>query len=110
LNCELHYGASLFTIQGLTPLVVSDDEEQRILGMRAAGPMASNNIMTIALLMDHSGGLTAALKTVHPHPTMSEGIQECLRVLLDKSIFKSKAFPEQIKLRKWSPIGGYSDA
>jgi len=94
---------------GFAKIIVSDDENERILGMRAAGLMASNNIMTIALLMDHSGGLTDALKTVHPHPTMSEGIQECLRVLVGKSIFKSKAFPEQIKLRRWSPIGGYSD-
>jgi dihydrolipoamide dehydrogenase len=59
--------------------------------------------MTIALLMDHSPGLADALKTVHPHPTMSEGIQECLRVLLDKSIFKETAFPELVKVRSWNP-------
>ncbi len=42
-----------------------------------------------------------------PHPTMSEGIQDCLRVLLNKSIFKPHAFPNHIKIRRWHPEKGY---
>ena len=91
---------------GFAKIIVSNDENERLLGMRAAGPMASNNIMTIAFLMDHEKGLKEALKTVHPHPTMSEGIQECLRVLLDKSIFKTQAFPKLIRVRTWRPESG----
>ena len=59
--------------------------------------------MTIALLMDHAPNLADALKTVHPHPTMSEGIQECLRVLLEISVFKETAFPDLVKVRSWKP-------
>ena len=102
-NALVSRAIAMRATDGFSKILVSDDDRQRLLGMRAAGPMASNNIMTIALLMDHSPGLADALKTVHPHPTMSEGIQECLRVLLDKSIFKEKAFPELVKVRTWHP-------
>jgi dihydrolipoamide dehydrogenase len=41
------------------------------------------------------------MKTVHPHPSISEGIQECLRILKEKSILKPEAFPKQIKFKTW---------
>jgi len=84
---------------------VQEKQNQMILGMRAAGPQASNTIMSVAMLMDQGKGIKDALKTTHPHPTMSEGIQECLRLLLDKSIYKCRAFPNQIKIRSWRPDG-----
>jgi dihydrolipoamide dehydrogenase len=90
-------------------ILVRDDKEQKVLGMRAAGPQASNTIMTIAFLMDQDKGIRDALKSVHPHPTMSEGIQDCLRVLLDKSIYKPQAFPNHINIRTWRPETGYTD-
>ncbi len=102
-NALVSRAIAMRATDGFSKIIVSDDKEQRLLGMRAAGPMASNNIMTIALLMDHAPNLADALKTVHPHPTMSEGIQECLRVLLDKSVFKEKAFPDLVKVRTWAP-------
>lgn len=89
--------------QGFVKIIVSDDEEQRILGMRAAGPQVSNTIMSIAMIMDQDKGLRDVLKSVHPHPTMSEGIQECLRVLQNKSIYKPLAFPELVQIRTWRP-------
>jgi dihydrolipoamide dehydrogenase len=76
--------------------------------MRAGGPQVSNTIMSIALLMDQKTALKSALKTVYPHPTMSEGIQECLRLLLGKSLYKAKAFPEHIHIKDWDPERGYT--
>ena len=71
--------------------------------MRAAGPQVSSTIMSIALLMDQDMGMRDVLKSVYPHPTMSEAIQECLRLLVDKSIYKSRAFPHQVQIRTWRP-------
>ena len=88
---------------GFVKIIVSDDDERRILGMRAAGPQASTTIMSIAYLMDQGKGIADVLKSVHPHPTMSESIQECLRVLLGKSVYKSHAFPDHIRIRTWKP-------
>jgi dihydrolipoamide dehydrogenase len=41
--------------------------------------------------------------------TITEGIQECLRMLLNKSVFKPHAFPDYMKIRSWNPEGGYQD-
>jgi dihydrolipoamide dehydrogenase len=106
-NALLPRAIAMRATRGFIKILVSDDEEQKVLGMRAAGPQASNTIMTIAFLMDQDKGIRDALKSVHPHPTMSEGIQDCLRVLLDKSIFKPHAFPKHIQIRQWHPDSGY---
>ncbi|MGB8721000.1 MAG: hypothetical protein WCD46_16960, partial [Desulfobacterales bacterium] len=94
-------------LDGFVKIIVSDDGQQKILGMRAAGPQASSTIMSIALLMDQGKGLKDVVNSFYPHPTMSEGIQECLRLLLGTSTFKSRAFPRQIHIRAWHPERGY---
>ena len=43
------------------------------------------------------------IKTIHPHPSMTESIQESIRLLLGKSIYKQEAFPDLIKVIEWSP-------
>jgi len=104
-NSLLNRAIAMRAVTGFVKILVSDDQDQMLLGMRAAGPQASNSIMSIAMLMDQEKGIGDVLKTVHPHPTMSEGIQECLRVLVDKSIYKSRAFPHQVQIRTWHPEG-----
>ena len=107
-NALLPRAIAMRATQGFLKIIVSDDEEQKVIGMRAAGPQASNTIMSIAFLMDQDKGIRDALKSVHPHPTMSEGIQDCLRVLLDKSVYKPHAFPDHIKIRRWHPDRGHT--
>lgn len=107
-NTLLPRAIAMRATHGFLKILVSDDAEQKVLGMRAAGPQASNTIMTIAFLMDQDKSIRDALKSVHPHPTMSEGIQDCLRVLLNKSIYKAQAFPNHIKIRTWHPETGYT--
>ena len=53
--------------------------------------------------MDQDKGLRDLLKSVYPHPTMCEGIEECLRLLLGKSIYKPESFLDLVKIRKWRP-------
>ena len=106
-NALLPRAIAMRSTKGFLKILVSDDDDQKVLGMRAAGPQASNTIMSIAYLMDQDKGIRDALKTVHPHPTMSEGIQDCLRVLLNKSLYKAHAFPNHIKIRHWHPDKGY---
>ena len=102
-NALLSRAIAMRSTDGFVKIIVSDDDERRILGMRAAGPQASTTIMSIAYLMDQGKGIADVLKSVHPHPTMSESIQECLRVLLGKSVYKSHAFPDHIRIRTWKP-------
>lgn len=88
---------------GFVKVLVSDDHEHKILGMRAAGPQASAFIVSIAHLINQGNSLQQVMKVIHPHPSVTEGIQECFRVLCGESIFKPKAFPELIKVRCWKP-------
>ncbi len=89
---------------GFFKMVVTDEENPKVLGMHAAGPQSAASIMYIATLMDHDNNLAEIMKTVHPHPSMTEGIQECIRTLLGKSIFKPEAFPEHIEFKRWKPL------
>lgn len=102
-NLLLPRAIAMRSTRGFVKIIISDDSEQKILGMRATGPQVSNTIMSIALLMDQKKGIKDVLKSMYPHPTMSEGIQECLRLLLGKSIYKPEAFPEYLSIRKWQP-------
>ncbi|MCK5111005.1 MAG: NAD(P)/FAD-dependent oxidoreductase [Arcobacteraceae bacterium] len=88
---------------GFFKLIVTNEENPKVLGMRAAGLQAAASIMYIATVMDHKHNLKEILKTVHPHPSMTEGIQECLRTLVGKPILKPEAFPNHIKFKVWNP-------
>lgn len=87
--------------QGFFKIIVSDDEEMHILGMRAVGEHASSAIQAVALMI-HSGIPAPAIaELVHPHPSIIEGIQECVRMLLDRSIFKSAVFKDKLFCYRW---------
>jgi dihydrolipoamide dehydrogenase len=89
--------------KGFIKIMVSNDAKNKILGMRAAGPQASAFIISIAHLINQGDSLHEALKILHPHPSVTEGIQECLRLLEGTSLFKPQAFPDAIKLTEWNP-------
>ena len=91
---------------GFVKILLSDDEQQRILGMRAAGPQVSSTIMSIAHFMDQGKGALDVLKSIYPHPTITEGIEECLRMLLNKSVFKPYAFPDYLRIHRYHPDTG----
>jgi len=86
---------------GFFKMIVTNEDDPHVLGMRAAGPQAAASIMYIATLMDHNASLGEIMKTVHPHPSITEGIVECIRILLGKSIFKPEAFPQYVSFKSW---------
>lgn len=88
---------------GFVKIIVSCDGEDKILGMRAAGPQASAFIVSVAHLIDEKNGLNEVFKTVHPHPGVTEGLEECLRLFAKSSVMKPEAFPELIKYEEWKP-------
>ena len=90
-------------VNGFVKIIVTQDEKPKILGMRAAGPRASDLIISIALAMDLNRDLEDVVQTVHPHPSVSEAFQSCLRMLIGTSIFKPEVFPEFMKITTWSP-------
>jgi dihydrolipoamide dehydrogenase len=108
-NALVNRAIAMRRTDGFVKILVSQDGNNRILGMRAAGPQASSTIMVVAHLMDQDKGLEDIMKSIHPHPSITEGIQECLRLMTGKSVYKPLAFPDAMRIRTWSPENGYSD-
>ena len=88
---------------GFVKIIISNDGSEKIIGMRAAGPQASALIVSVAHLINQGNSLVDVMRVKHPHPSITEGIQECMRVLKNKSIYKPSAFPEYIRVWEWKP-------
>lgn len=86
--------------EGFFKLIVSDDDDMKVLGMRAVGHHASAAIQSIALLMYMDKGIDELAHMIHPHPSIVEGVQEAARMLLGKSIYKSAVFKDKLKCYK----------
>jgi dihydrolipoamide dehydrogenase len=85
--------------QGFIKLLVSCDDEMKILGVKIIGNHASSAIQAIAVLISMGEGVDSLAECVHPHPSITEGIQECVRMLLGKSLFKPGALKGKLSCR-----------
>lgn len=83
--------------EGFFKILVTDDDEMKILGMRAVGTHASSAIQGVGLLIKMNKGIEELAELVHPHPSIIEGVQECVRILLNKALFKTFAFKDHIQ-------------
>lgn len=107
-TARIHYACIARAIamrrtRGFFKLIVTDDDEMRVLGMRAVGEHASSAIQAVALMMRTGLGIRELADLVHPHPSITEGVQECARMLLGTSIFKSPVFGDKMKCTVWRP-------
>jgi dihydrolipoamide dehydrogenase len=94
--------------QGFIKLLVTNDDKMKILGMKVVGHHASSAIQAVAVLISMDKGIEELAECVHPHPSITEGIQECVRMLMGKSLFKPAALVGKIACR--TCIGGkYED-
>jgi len=94
--------------QGFIKLLVTNDEHMKILGMKVVGNHASSAIQAVALLISMDKGIEELAECVHPHPSITEGIQECVRMLLGTSTFKPNALKSHLSCRT-SIKGEYAD-
>lgn len=83
--------------QGFFKIIVTNDSGMRILGMRVVGEHASSAIQAVAYLIHTNQGIRELADMMHPHPSIIEGVQECLRMLLGKSIYKPYIFKDRLK-------------
>jgi dihydrolipoamide dehydrogenase len=94
--------------QGFIKLMVTNDEHMKILGLKVIGNHASSAIQAVAVLISMDKGIEELAECVHPHPSITEGIQECVRMLLGKSLFKPDALRGKLSCRI-SRGGVYTD-
>ena len=89
--------------KGFFKVLVSNDDEMRVLGMRAVGEHASSAIEAVALMMRLGTPIREIADLIHPHPSITEGVQECARMLLGSSIFKPGVFDDRMQCYTWTP-------
>lgn len=66
--------------------LISDSDSQIVLGAQMVGHEVSNLISEVALAIELAATSEDLALTVHPHPTMSEGIMEAAEVALGRAI------------------------
>ncbi|MBX3233322.1 MAG: NAD(P)/FAD-dependent oxidoreductase [Labilithrix sp.] len=84
--------------RGFVKLLAAKDSS-KILGLRVVGPQASSTIQGIAFLIQLGATLDELDHTVHPHPAVPEGVQECARMILGRSVLKPDVFGPEGLLR-----------
>jgi dihydrolipoamide dehydrogenase len=94
--------------QGFIKLLVTNDDHMKILGMKVVGNHASSAIQAVAVLISMDKGIEELAECVHPHPSITEGIQECVRMLMGKSLFKPTALRGRLSCRAYMN-GTYQD-
>lgn len=94
--------------QGFIKLLVTNDVHMKILGMKVVGNHASSAIQAVALLISMDKGIEELAECVHPHPSITEGIQECVRMLMGKSTLKPDVLKGKLSCRV-SIAGVYSN-
>lgn len=88
--------------EGFFKIIVTDDDEMKVLGMRACGAHASSAIQGVSLLIEMDKSIMELDNLIHPHPSIIEGVQECVRMLNGSPIFKSSIFTDKIKCYSWT--------
>lgn len=89
---------------GFFKVIVTHDEQMRVLGMRAVGEHASSAIEAVAMMIKLGIPVSELADLVHPHPSITEGVQECARLLLGRGLFKPEVFGDKIRLDAWMPL------
>ena len=89
-NALINRNIAMRQTGGFAKLLATSDG--KLLGLRVVGPEASSAVQGIAFLIDKGGTIADIDYCVHPHPAITEGVQECARLLLGRSIHKSEVF------------------
>ena len=87
--------------QGFIKMLVTNDDEMKILGMKIIGIQSSSTIQAVAILIAMNKGVEELAECMHPHPSITEGVQECVRMLLGTSILKPALLKHRMTCRKF---------
>ena len=71
---------------GFIKVLVDPKDEHKLLGMGVVGPEASTIICEGALAMEMHAFAEDVALTVHPHPTLGEGVMEAFKAALGEAV------------------------
>ena len=87
---------------GFVKIIVTNDRQKTVLGVRAVGAHASSIVELASLAIHNQQSVYDMGELLPAYPAMTQGFQECLRVLVNRSIMKPGVFP-QVRLWRWEP-------
>jgi len=87
---------------GFVKIIVTNDRQKTVLGVRAVGAHASSIVELASLAIHNQQSVYDMGELLPAYPAMTQGFQECLRVLVNRSILKPGVFP-QVRLWRWEP-------
>lgn len=90
--------------RGFVKLIVTNDRKMQVLGVRAIGPHASSVVELASLAIHKKESAHKLGELLTAYPAVTQGFQECLRMLLGTSILKPNVFPELV-VSEWRPPG-----
>jgi hypothetical protein len=61
---------------------------------------ASTTIEAVSLMIRHGRSARELAELLHPHPAVTEGVQDCVRMLLGTSIYKPSVFKSELRLSR----------
>ncbi|CCD14049.1 unnamed protein product [Trypanosoma congolense IL3000] len=91
--------------QGFCKVVVTNDREKRLLGVRAVGAHAGSIVEVASLAIRQSDSAYSLLKLTAAYPAVVQGFVECIRMILGRSSTKPNTTPNAT-LREWHPPHG----
>ncbi|MEZ4403448.1 MAG: NAD(P)/FAD-dependent oxidoreductase [Kofleriaceae bacterium] len=107
-HAVLRRAIAMRATDGFVKLLAGDDG--RLLGLRVVGPHASTCIQGVALLIERGGTLDDLERCPHPHPAITEGVQEAARLLLGSSVYLPATFPGLVRTSAWASSPGVSSS
>jgi dihydrolipoamide dehydrogenase len=85
---------------GYMKMMVTNEPQPKILGVRAVGTHAATIISIISFMIKTKSDLSELTDLMMGYPSVTEGLQECARLFYGTSILKPSVFPGQVQYYK----------
>jgi dihydrolipoamide dehydrogenase len=87
---------------GFVKIIVTNDARKTVLGVRAVGAHASSVVELASLAIHRKASAYDLSEMAVAYPAVTQGFQECIRLLLGRSILKADVFPA-LTMSSWTP-------
>ncbi|AAZ11094.1 dihydrolipoamide dehydrogenase, putative [Trypanosoma brucei gambiense DAL972] len=91
--------------QGFCKVIVTNDRQKLLLGVRAVGAHAGSIVEVASLAIRQSDSVYSLLKLTAAYPAVVQGFVECIRMILGRSNIKPNTMPN-LTLTEWRPPHG----
>lgn len=87
---------------GFVKLIVTNNREKRVLGVRAVGPHAGSVVEVASLPIRNNESVYSMLKHNPAYPSLVEGVTECAAMLVRRNQSRSDVV-EHVSIKTWAP-------